>query len=66
MIVAANRPRVGLLGGEPTLHPQFITILAYLLARGLHVRVFTNGLCGDDLIRRIDAIPDPTLLTFLG
>ncbi len=61
---AANRPRVGLLGGEPTLHP--IHHHPRLPPRPRPARCgLTNGLCGDDLIRRIDAIPDPTLLTFL-
>lgn len=33
-----------LLGGEPTLHPQFRQIVDYALANDMLVRVFTNGL----------------------
>jgi MoaA/NifB/PqqE/SkfB family radical SAM enzyme len=33
-----------LLGGEPTLHPQFEEIVDYLFAEGFSVRVFTNGI----------------------
>ncbi len=34
---------VQLLGGEPTLHPDFINICSYLIDQGLEVRVSTNG-----------------------
>ena len=34
---------VQLLGGEPTLHPDFINICSYLISQGLDVRVSTNG-----------------------
>ncbi len=36
---------VGVLGGEPTLHPEFGGIVRELAGRGLHTTVFTNGLC---------------------
>jgi len=32
-----------LTGGEPTLHPELPGIAAYAAARGLHVRMITNG-----------------------
>lgn len=32
-----------LTGGEPTLHPELPDIAAYASAKGLHVRVITNG-----------------------
>lgn len=44
-----------LLGGEPTLHPQFTDIVAYLLARGFHVQVFTSGIMSDERLNEIDA-----------
>jgi len=40
---AAGQDRVSLLGGEPTLHPDFTDFVTYLLERGLDVTVFTNG-----------------------
>jgi radical SAM protein with 4Fe4S-binding SPASM domain len=40
----SNLPTVTLLGGEPTLHPQFEEIVNYLFAVGLNVRIFTNGI----------------------
>jgi radical SAM protein with 4Fe4S-binding SPASM domain len=36
--------RIALLGGEPTIHPQFIEFLEYLLPRRLGILVFTNGM----------------------
>lgn len=39
--------RVGLLGGEPTLHPKFIDFLDYTLSKKLNTVVFTNGMIAD-------------------
>ncbi len=39
--------RIALLGGEPTLHPQFIDFIKYLLPRKLGILVFTNGMVND-------------------
>ena len=38
-----------LTGGEPTLHPDLPAICAYAKAKGLHVRMITNGSRGPDL-----------------
>ena len=35
---------VGVMGGEPTLHPEFVPFLERFRAAGLKVRVFTGGL----------------------
>ena len=56
MIVASGKLSTGVLGGEPMLHPQFPEMVSYLLARGIQVRVFTNGLCRDELMSEIEAI----------
>lgn len=39
--------RFSLLGGEPTLHPAFNDMVAYLLARDFNVTVFTSGVVAD-------------------
>ena len=39
--------RIALLGGEPTLHPEFIDFIEYLLPKKLGVLVFTNGMVND-------------------
>jgi radical SAM protein with 4Fe4S-binding SPASM domain len=35
---------VGIIGGEPTLHPQFIPAIKLILRAGLNIRLFTNGI----------------------
>jgi hypothetical protein len=44
---------LGILGGEPSLHPRFAELLAEGLAAGLELKVFTNGLWRP---RSIDAV----------
>ncbi len=40
-----NRVRkFGILGGEPSTHPRFVSLLERALAGGLDVKVFTNGM----------------------
>lgn len=43
----SGEKRVGILGGEPTLHPGFNDYLLYLLDRGFHLNVFTNGIMSE-------------------
>jgi radical SAM protein with 4Fe4S-binding SPASM domain len=38
---------ISLLGGEPTLHPDFSDFVLYLVARGFSVHVFTSGIMSD-------------------
>lgn len=40
---ASGERQVSLLGGEPTLHPECVDFILYLLARNFQVMVFTNG-----------------------
>jgi MoaA/NifB/PqqE/SkfB family radical SAM enzyme len=40
--------RIGIGGGEPTLHPDFITMLNYaILKRFSHICIVTNGTCDE-------------------
>lgn len=43
----AGERRFSLLGGEPTLHPAFNDMVAYLLARDFTVTVFTSGVMAE-------------------
>jgi hypothetical protein len=43
----AGERRFSLLGGEPTLHPAFVDMVAYLHARDFNVTVFTSGVLAD-------------------
>jgi len=40
---AEGQRHISLLGGEPTLHPECVDFILYLLERGFEVTVFTNG-----------------------
>jgi len=40
----SNEKNISLLGGEPTLHPDFVDIVLYLLRREFHVNIFTSGI----------------------
>jgi hypothetical protein len=41
---ASHQRGVSLLGGEPTIHPQFVDFVLYLIERQFGVTVFTNGM----------------------
>jgi hypothetical protein len=41
---ASGQQRISLLGGEPTLHPECVDFILYLLERDFEVMVFTNGM----------------------
>lgn len=38
---------VGILGGEPSLHPGFVNLLGHAWSAGLDTKIFTNGLWDD-------------------
>ena len=44
-----------LLGGEPTLHPEFPRFAEMALERGLRVRVFSNGLMPEPALRWLES-----------
>jgi hypothetical protein len=54
---------LGVLGGEPSLHPQFLALLERAWGRGMATKVFSNGLWSeetlDDVARRVDALREP-------
>jgi len=49
--------QVRLLGGEPTLHPQFGEVLQAALDRGLQVLVFSNGLMPPEALEALARAP---------
>ncbi|HMD67458.1 MAG TPA: radical SAM protein [Chitinivibrionales bacterium] len=44
-----------ILGGEPTLHPDFVDMVLYLIERRFHVRVFTSGIMSESKLRDASA-----------
>lgn len=65
MVQAAGDQRVQFLGGEPTLHPQFVDFCLYAISRGLGVTVFTNGMLPPDrleyVVQHLSRVPDDML-----
>ena len=55
-----------LLGGEPTLHPQFRQIVNKALERGLTISLFTNGLMPEEVSAFLETIPEGKLSILLN
>jgi radical SAM protein with 4Fe4S-binding SPASM domain len=47
-----------LLGGEPTLHPEFLDIVHEALAEGFRVHLFTNGMMQQKTVDVLAEIPE--------
>lgn len=59
----ATGPRaLNLLGGEPTMHPDFDKMLEYLLKNEFLVQVFTNGMVKQELLDKIIGVLNRTNL----
>jgi hypothetical protein len=48
---------IRLIGGEPTLHPQFPALIERARRRGKHLVVFTHGLISERALAVLEAIP---------
>jgi len=57
---------VRILGGEPTLHPEFNAMVAEALARNLTVRVFSNGLMPERAVEFLEAVPQGKMIVLLN
>ena len=40
----SGQRHISLLGGEPTIHPECVDFILYLLERNFDVTIFTNGI----------------------
>ncbi len=58
--------RVRLLGGEPTLHPQFNLFLDAIEARGLTLLLFSNGRMPEKVLERLMGFPQDRLTILLN
>lgn len=47
-----------IIGGEPTLHPQFKDIINLAMDEGFKVFIFTNGICRKSIATFLGAFPD--------
>jgi hypothetical protein len=55
LFTASGERHLSLLGGEPTLHPDFVDFVLYLHARGINVSVFTSGIMSDARLEEASA-----------
>jgi organic radical activating enzyme len=50
-------PEARLIGGEPTLHPQFSELVHRARQRGLRLKVFTHGLISESALTCLEDLP---------
>jgi radical SAM protein with 4Fe4S-binding SPASM domain len=62
----SHMKQVRLLGGEPTLHPGFISFVTKSLEREMDIMVFTNGLMPDNVIDFLSGIKSGRLSILLN
>ena len=48
---------IRLLGGEPTLHPQFIELIKRARKTGKRMVIFSNGLMPEDALSYLETLP---------
>lgn len=53
-----NDCQLRLLGGEPTLHPEFNRIVKEGLERNFHVHIFSNCMMPDRVVNYLKTLPD--------
>lgn len=62
---SSGEKRFPILGGEPTLHPDFNDMVLYVLERELDITIFTSGIMSDekltDAIRLFNGLPNDRL-----
>jgi radical SAM protein with 4Fe4S-binding SPASM domain len=65
-LARSNIPEARLLGGEPTVHPDFERIVDLVLARGLRVVIFSGGVMPERALRRLEQVPAGSLLALIN
>ena len=65
-LIRSNIPEARLLGGEPTIHPDFERIVDRVLARGLRLMVFSGGMIPEKALRRLEEVPAGQLTVLLN
>ncbi|MFH1182989.1 MAG: radical SAM protein [Candidatus Moraniibacteriota bacterium] len=62
-LLADNFPNLKLLGGEPTIHPNFVDLFKYFQSKFAQVTLFTNAL--NDNVKKI-TLRDSDYITYNG
>jgi MoaA/NifB/PqqE/SkfB family radical SAM enzyme len=58
--------QVRLLGGEPTLHPEFTGFVEKALGNDFNLMLFTNGLIRNDILEFLNTIPEEKITVLLN
>ena len=56
-LAASGDKVLGILGGEPTLHPNFIEIIQQALKRGFFLKVFSNCIMDNEKVEFLASLP---------
>lgn len=57
-IVKSGEKKIGLIGGEPTLHPDFLELIGHVVGKVKTTLLFTNGIIEKDISRKLGDIED--------
>lgn len=58
--------KVGLLGGEPTLHPEFPDIIDRTIKKGFQIKLFSNGLMPPAALECLASVKPGKILTVIN
>ena len=62
----SNIPQARLLGGEPTMHPDFLWMVNEALRNSFTVVVFSNGLMATEILEELSTIPQDSLTLLIN
>lgn len=65
-LVRSGMKQARLLGGEPTLHPEFKSFVNRALARDLDIMLFSNGLISEKNLEFLSSLPEGRLSILLN
>lgn len=66
LLTRSEIPEARLLGGEPTIHPDFEAIVARALARGFRLLVFSGGMIPERALRALERVPEGRLSVLIN
>jgi len=65
-LIRSGIDQARLLGGEPTLHPDFVRFAETALHRGLRLLVFSNGLMPETTLRWLEEAPERSVTALIN
>ncbi len=51
----SKQAHVGIIGGEPTLHPKFKERVTMILDEGFHIQIYSNGIIKEDIVTFLES-----------